>query len=92
MQRWRYAGAALDGIGGLDVIGDIDGNRTLWDESHGIGDCGDWLGGSGVEAAWHCGDDLADNMAAAPERVVPASITQSVPTERFPGRPQPVDG
>ena len=86
VQRWRYAGSASDG---LDVL---DGDKSLWDESLGIGVCGDWLGGSGVEAAWHSGDELADNMAASFERVVPASITQPQHIERFLGRPQPVEG
>ena len=81
VQRWRYAGSALDSTDG------IDGDRTLWDESIGIGVCGDWLGGSGVEAAWHSGDDLADNMAASFERLMPASITQPEFTQRFLGRP-----
>lgn len=86
VQRWRYAGSALDRIDG------IEGDRALWDESLGIGVCGDWLGGSGVEAAWHSGDDLADNMAASFEREAPVSITHPEHTERFLGRPQPVDG
>ena len=89
VQRWRYAGPALDGRDGIDGL---DGNKALWDESLGIGVCGDWLDGSGVEAAWHSGDDLADDMAASFEREVPASITQPEHIERFLGRPQPVDG
>ena len=89
VQRWRYAGSARDGMNGINGL---DGNKALWDESLGIGVCGDWLGGSGVEAAWHSGDDLADDMAASFEREVPASITQPEHIERFLGRPQPVDG
>ena len=89
VQRWRYAGAALDG---LNVINGLSDSKALWDESLGIGVCGDWLGGSGVEAAWHSGDELSDDMAASFEREVPASITQPEHTERFLGRPQPVDG
>ena len=86
VQLWRYAGPALD------CNDSLDGDKALWDESLGIGVCGDWLGGSGVEAAWHSGDELADNMAASFERVVPASITQPQHIERFLGRPQPVEG
>ena len=86
VHRWRYASPALD------CNDSPDGDKALWDESLGIGVCGDWLGGSGVEAAWHSGDELADNMAASFERVVPASITLPQHIERFLGRPQPVEG
>jgi len=86
VHRWRYASPALD------CNDSLEGDKALWDESLGIGVCGDWLGGSGVEAAWHSGDELADNMAASFERVVPASITLPQHIERFLGRPQPVEG
>jgi predicted NAD/FAD-dependent oxidoreductase len=63
VHRWRYAGPAFDGDDSLDAA------DAWWDESLGLGVCGDWLGGGGVEAAWHCGDELADHMAASCERV-----------------------
>ena len=66
VHRWRYAGPAFD------CDDSFDSSEALWDESLGVGVCGDWLGGGGVEAAWHSGDELADHMAASFERVVAA--------------------
>ena len=63
VHRWRYAGPPSD----CDDA--FDSGDALWDESLGVGVCGDWLGGGGVEAAWHSGDELADHMAASFERV-----------------------
>ncbi|MBC8058245.1 MAG: hypothetical protein H7Y61_16855 [Rhizobiales bacterium] len=66
VHRWRYAGPAHD------CDDTFDGGEALWDESLGLGVCGDWLGGGGVEAAWHSGDELADAMAASFERLAVA--------------------
>ena len=63
VHRWRYAGPSFDCDDGFDS------GEAWWDESLGLGVCGDWLGGGGVEAAWHSGDELADHMAASFERV-----------------------
>lgn len=49
--RWRYAepsSAAAPPVQGY-----------LWDSHVGIGACGDWLGGNGVEGAWLSGSRLA---------------------------------
>jgi hypothetical protein len=59
VHRWRYAGPAFD----CDDSFDSDG--AWWDASLGLGVCGDFLAGGGVEAAWHSGDELADTMAAS---------------------------
>ena len=59
VHRWRYAGPTADCV---------DNDECLWDESLGLGVCGDFLAGGGVEAAWHSGDELADFMAASFER------------------------
>ena len=61
--RWRYAGPAFD------CEDSFDGGEAWWDQSLGLGVCGDWLGGGGVEAAWHSGDELADHMAVSFEPV-----------------------
>lgn len=61
VHRWSHAGPAL----GCD---NFDGGDAWWDDAAGLGVCGDWLAGSGVEAAWHSGDELADVMAASFER------------------------
>lgn len=63
VHRWRYAGPAADGDDSLD------NGPCLWDESLGLGVCGDFLAGGGVEAAWHSGDELADCMAISFERM-----------------------
>ena len=62
VHRWRYAGPAID-------CDSFDAGEAWWDASLGLGVCGDWLGGGGVEAAWHSGDELADHMAASFEQV-----------------------
>ena len=69
VQRWSHAGPALD------CDDSFDGGDAWWDESLGLGVCGDWLGGGGVEAAWHSGDELADAMSASFERVGAARRT-----------------
>ena len=63
VHRWRYAGPAVD------CDDSFDSDECLWDESLGLGVCGDFLAGGGVEAAWHSGDELADCMAASIERM-----------------------
>jgi renalase len=72
VQRWRHAAPATD----CDEMFAAD--DALWDESLCIGVCGDWLGGAGVEAAWHSGDELADTMAVAFEAIAErqSQITQ----------------
>jgi len=62
VHRWRHAGPALD------CDDSFDSDASWWDESLGLGVSGDFLGGGGVEAAWHSGDELADWMAASLER------------------------
>jgi renalase len=62
VHRWRYAGPALD------CDDSFDSDEAWWDEALGLGVCGDFLGGGGVEGAWHSGDELADSMAASIER------------------------
>ena len=62
VHRWRYAGPFVD------CDSSFDGAASWWDESFGLGVTGDFLGGSGVEAAWHSGDELADCVTASLER------------------------
>jgi predicted NAD/FAD-dependent oxidoreductase len=52
--RWRYAAP----LAAPAFAGDC-----LWDAALGLGVCGDYLGGGGVEAAWRSGDELADTVA-----------------------------
>lgn len=62
VHRWRFAGPASD------CDDSFDSDESWWDEPLGLGVCGDFLAGGGVEAAWHSGDELADFMAASIER------------------------
>ena len=62
MHRWRFAGPDLDCEDAFDA------DEAWWHAALGLGVCGDWLGGGGVEAAWHSGDELADHMAASFEQ------------------------
>lgn len=56
VHRWRYA-LPPDAVGG--PAGDC-----WWDESLGLGVCGDFLGGQGAEGAWLSGTALADALQA----------------------------
>lgn len=67
VHRWRYAGPAFD------CDDSFDSDEAWWDESLGLGVCGDFMGG-GVEAAWHSGDELADSMAASFESMIDTSV------------------
>ncbi len=69
VHRWRYAAPAV----GCDDS--FDSDDFWWDETLGLGVCGDFLAGGGVEAAWHSGDELADRMAVSFERAEPVSRT-----------------
>lgn len=69
--RWHHASVHL-WRHARPVVGDdgsADGKGFLWDESLSLGVCGDFLAGTGAEAAWHSGDELADCMAASSEQV-----------------------
>lgn len=68
VHRWRYAGPTND------CEDSFDSDESWWDASLGLGVCGDFLGGGGVEAAWHSGDELADCIAASFERSDVASL------------------
>ncbi len=68
VHRWRYAAAAAGCDGSSD-------DECWWDDSLGLGVCGDFLAGGGVEAAWHSGDELADRMAVSFERTETVSRT-----------------
>ena len=67
VHRWRNAGPAFD------CDDSFDRDEMWWDASLGLGVCGDFLGGGGVEGAWHSGDELADAMAASFESHTEAS-------------------
>lgn len=54
VHRWRYALPPVDRVDPAAV--------HWWDRVHGLGVCGDFLGGSGVEGAWLSGTTLADAM------------------------------
>jgi predicted NAD/FAD-dependent oxidoreductase len=57
VHRWRYASVARLDASGL---------QQFWfDARLGLGVCGDYLGGAGVEGAWHSGDALGTRIAMA---------------------------
>jgi len=60
VQRWRYASAPREPASSAE--------RCWWDagagSSSGLGVCGDWLGGAGVEGAWTSGQALAAAVLA----------------------------
>jgi len=73
VHRWRYASPAAEFNGNVDGTGiggaRLDHTEPWWDESLGLGVCGDFFARGGVEAAWHSGDELADCMAVSIERM-----------------------
>ena len=81
VHRWRYARSA-------SVSNDSFGSdECRWNESLGLGVCGDFFAAGGVEAAWQSGDELADHMAASSERAttfVSADGTVNPPSETAP--------
>lgn len=54
VHRWRYAMPLASG-------GEVDPS-CWWDPAHGLGACGDFLGGGGVEAAWASARALVQAM------------------------------
>jgi predicted NAD/FAD-dependent oxidoreductase len=57
VHRWRYASVARLDASGL---------QQFWfDARLGLGVCEDYLGGAGVEGAWHSGDALGTRIAMA---------------------------
>ena len=56
VHRWRYAMPAERVDGAADC---------WWDETLGLGVCGDAFGDGQIEAAWRSGDELADTVACA---------------------------
>ncbi len=58
VHRWRYA---------VPAAAPPDRRECWFDSGRGLGVCGDFLAGGGVEAAWHSGDELACTVAAALE-------------------------
>lgn len=66
VHRWRYAHPVQPASGGPDF---------WWNQSLGLGVCGDAFGNGSVEAAWGSGDELADAMAAALDAATAPSRT-----------------
>ena len=75
VHRWRYAQAQPHPV--------APGEACWWDAAHGLGVCGDFLGGSGVEGAWLSARSLAaavsQRAADAPGPRQPISIDASSP-------------
>ena len=58
VHRWRYARPAAGAA--------APGGPCWWDASLGLGVCGDFLGGTGVEGAWQSAQALAGRLLAEP--------------------------
>jgi renalase len=54
VHRWRYAVPLASGA--------APAPRCWWDAGRGLGVCGDFLGGSGVEGAWQSAQALSETM------------------------------
>lgn len=65
VHRWRYAMPQPSGSGPV--------RRCWWDGARGLGVCGDFLGGSGVEGAWQSAQALVDAVSLErPSTATPA--------------------
>lgn len=62
VHRWRYAQPAATRLAGAP---------SWWDAALGLGVCGDFLGGTGVEGAWLSADELATRLLHAPASAAP---------------------
>jgi predicted NAD/FAD-dependent oxidoreductase len=75
--RWRYAMPQASGA--------APARQCWWDVARGLGVCGDFLGGSGVEGAWQSAQALIESMlsgvatASDPRAVADPSATNEVP-------------
>ncbi|MCR5864696.1 NAD(P)/FAD-dependent oxidoreductase [Aquincola sp. J276] len=67
VHRWRYALPMTTG-------GEVDAS-CWWDAAQGLGACGDFLGGGGVEAAWASARALVQAMRHAPQTPSTAQAT-----------------
>lgn len=69
VHRWRYAQPQPSGAAPV--------RRGWWDDSLGLGVCGDFLGGSGAEGAWLSAQALSEAMLqdVEPPSVVPIAST-----------------
>jgi len=54
VHRWRYAMP--------QTSGDAPAHQCWWDAARGLGVCGDFLGGTGVEGAWHSAQALIESV------------------------------
>lgn len=57
--RWRYASAVRAEAS--------PASPCWWDPALGLGTCGDWLGGAGVEGAWTSAQALAQAVGGTPD-------------------------
>jgi hypothetical protein len=76
LHRWRYATARERSV--------LPSEASWWDASQGLGVCGDFLGGSGVEGAWLSAQALTTALLSPPvlAPVEPASAVPGAPGER----------
>jgi predicted NAD/FAD-dependent oxidoreductase len=68
VHRWRYAMPQPSGA--------LPTPRCWWDGARGLGVCGDYFGGTGVEGAWQSAQALSDAM----RRDVARATTPAEPT------------
>jgi renalase len=54
VHRWRYAMP--------QTSGDAPARQCWWDAAQGLGVCGDFLGGTGVEGAWQSVQALIESV------------------------------
>lgn len=76
VHRWRYALPAERPAAAS--------TECWWDAQRGLGVCGDFLAGTGVEAAWRSGDELADTLVAALDEET--AVARPLPKPEIPRR------
>ena len=80
VHRWRYALPQPQRI--------VQATSCWWDASQGLGVCGDFLGGSGVEGAWLSAQSLAEALLKSASDVADGPAPTAAPVTV----PEPVHG
>lgn len=76
VHRWRYAMPQVPGTGPAP--------ESWWDAARGLGVCGDFIGGTGVEGAWRSAQALVDSVlrGGSTASAAPGSALDSRPVQR----------
>jgi renalase len=78
-QRWHWAAAHRWRYANWQACADVGSPSAWWDSVLGLGVCGDWLGGGGVNGAWASARALLRTLAST-ARLQPADTRCATPS------------